>query len=649
LVWYPTWVIDTTYITNDAVTFNGSSYRSLINDNIGNDPSASPAAWALVAAKGDTGATGAQGIQGIQGIQGDQGVAGPQGPQGLQGDTGTQGPTGATGAEGPTGPQGVAGPQGPAGLGALEWHAAWASNTTYASNNAVLFNGSTYRSLTDNNIGNSPSSSPAYWSLVAAKGDTGAIGPIGPIGQDGKQGERGVSGAQGPAGPQGLTGPAGATGPQGLTGPTGTTGPQGPQGLTGPAGDQGPIGPQGPIGATGPQGLTGNTGPQGATGPQGIPGASPFTLNGNDAVFTTGRVGIGTSTPTDSLSVTSTGNNAVIAMNNSAVGNAGFFWNTSPTGLNFGVQGKASSPTGIGVYGYSAGIATEGESTSPTGIGIFGVNSAQSGNAFGVQGLSGSSFGTGTYGNGNLNGIWGETNNVSGRAVYGNNTATTGTGSGVYGLSVSSGGTGVMGRNTNATNNGITRYGVYGESPLITNSWAGWFQGNVNVTGTLSAQAKLFKIDHPLDPSNKFLNHVSIESPDMKTFYDGIVTLDASGEAIVILPAYFEALNGDFRYQLTCVGGYAPVYIAQKIKGNQFKIAGGTGGLEVSWTVTGIRHDPWANANRVTVEESKGPATRGKLLSPEAYGRPESSRIGGPAQPQQPVQPVVDLKEIVRR
>ena len=134
---------------------------------------------------------------------------------------------------------------------------------------------------------------------------------------------------------------------------------------------------------------------------------------------------------------------------------------------------------------------------------------------------------------------------------------------------------------------------------------------------------------HPLDPDHKYLNHVSIESPDMKTFYDGIVTLDASGEAIVILPAYFEALNGQFRYQLTCVGGYAPVYVARKVKGNQFTIAGGTAGLEVSWTITGIRHDPWANANRVVVEEIKGPSTRGKLLSPEVRARPESDRIGG--------------------
>lgn len=125
-------------------------------------------------------------------------------------------------------------------------------------------------------------------------------------------------------------------------------------------------------------------------------------------------------------------------------------------------------------------------------------------------------------------------------------------------------------------------------------------QGNFEVEG-----AKNFRIDHPLDPENKYLLHTSVESPDMKNVYDGVVTLDENGQAWVELPNWFEALNKDFRYQLTCIGGYAPVYIAEKIQDNRFKIAGGKAELEVSWQVTGIRNDAWARANRRPIEGYK--------------------------------------------
>jgi hypothetical protein len=74
--------------------------------------------------------------------------------------------------------------------------------------------------------------------------------------------------------------------------------------------------------------------------------------------------------------------------------------------------------------------------------------------------------------------------------------------------------------------------------------------------------------------------------------YTGSVVLDGRGEVEVELPVSFEAMNSDFRYQLTCVGGFAPVYIAAKVHDSRFRIAGGTPGLEVSWQVTGVRHDP---------------------------------------------------------
>jgi hypothetical protein len=131
------------------------------------------------------------------------------------------------------------------------------------------------------------------------------------------------------------------------------------------------------------------------------------------------------------------------------------------------------------------------------------------------------------------------------------------------------------------------------------------FYGNVNVHGTLAKTSGSFKIDHPLDPANKYLSHSFVESPDMMNIYNGVVTVDSHGRAEVKLPGYFEALNRDFRYQLTSVGAFAPVYVAQKIRGNSFRIAGGKPGMEVSWQVTGIRHDAYANEHRIVVEEEK--------------------------------------------
>jgi hypothetical protein len=166
-------------------------------------------------------------------------------------------------------------------------------------------------------------------------------------------------------------------------------------------------------------------------------------------------------------------------------------------------------------------------------------------------------------------------------------------------------------------------YGIYSYTPssyTTGNAYAGYFSGNVHVTGTLSKGGGSFKIDHPLDPENKYLQHSFVESPDMMNVYNGNVTLGADGQAWVDLPDYFDALNRDFRYQLTCIGGFAPVYIAEKIDGNRFQIAGGTPGLEISWQVTGIRRDAWAEANRIQVEVDKDEAERGSYLAPEAFG-----------------------------
>ena len=153
--------------------------------------------------------------------------------------------------------------------------------------------------------------------------------------------------------------------------------------------------------------------------------------------------------------------------------------------------------------------------------------------------------------------------------------------------------------------------------------------GDVNITGNLSATGtKNFRIDHPLDPANKYLLHAAVESSEVLNLYSGNIVLDASGEAVVKLPDWFGVINKDFRYQLTPIG--APgrdLYIAEEVSGGHFKIAGGKPGSKVSWQVTGVRNDAWEKAHPMEVEADKG-ADRGHYLTPELVGAPETARIG---------------------
>lgn len=241
--------------------------------------------------------------------------------------------------------------------------------------------------------------------------------------------------------------------------------------------------------------------------------------------------------------------------------------------------------------------------------------------------------------------VRGENAAHGGSALVGYATATTGTNYGVYGQSDSaSGGAGVRGQGPyvgvwgSATSTTGVNWGVYGATSSP-GGYAGYFSasgggtaarfvGSVSVAGTLSKSAGSFKIDHPLDPENKYLSHSFVESPDMLNVYNGNVTLGADGTAWVDLPAYFEALNRDFHYQLTAIGGPGPnLHVAQEVAGNRFRIAGGTPGLRVSWQVTGSRHDAYAQAHPIVVEEEKPAAERGTLLHPEVFGRAASAGL----------------------
>jgi hypothetical protein len=157
--------------------------------------------------------------------------------------------------------------------------------------------------------------------------------------------------------------------------------------------------------------------------------------------------------------------------------------------------------------------------------------------------------------------------------------------------------------------------------------------GSVDVIGTLSKGGGSFKIDHPLDPANKYLYHSFVESPDMKNMYDGNITTDGAGLATVMLPDWFETLNRDFRYQLTVIGQFAQAIVASEISGNQFSIRTDKPNVKVSWQVTGTRQDAFANAHRIQVEVDKAPEDRGHYLYPELVGAPETERIGYMAVP----------------
>lgn len=163
---------------------------------------------------------------------------------------------------------------------------------------------------------------------------------------------------------------------------------------------------------------------------------------------------------------------------------------------------------------------------------------------------------------------------------------------------------------------------------LVSNSGgtgaAAFFSGGVVVSGTLSVTGtKNFRIDHPLAPERMYLNHFAVESADLSNLYAGNVVLDDAGAAWVELPAYFDALNAEVRYQLTAIGAPAPnLHVAVEVADNRFKVAGGDPGLRVSWQLTALRDDPSARLLRAPVEEPKPEAEVGTYLHPEAYGMP---------------------------
>mgnify|MGYP000429755027 CR=1 FL=1 len=114
----------------------------------------------------------------------------------------------------------------------------------------------------------------------------------------------------------------------------------------------------------------------------------------------------------------------------------------------------------------------------------------------------------------------------------------------------------------------------------------------------------------------------------MMNIYNGNEVFDSEGFAKVTLPEYFDALNKDFRYQLTPIGAPMPnLYVAEEISGNTFVIGGGTPGKKVSWQVTGVRQDKYANENRIIDEVEKEDYNKGRFVHPTLFGSPKSQGV----------------------
>jgi hypothetical protein len=283
-------------------------------------------------------------------------------------------------------------------------------------------------------------------------------------------------------------------------------------------------------------------------------------------------------------------------------------WGT--TTQTYGVWGYSASFNGNGVLGRVGA----GSSLMEGGTGVWGDSSY----SFGVAGTSSAQFfaGVSGYGTNGSYGVDGESDSAIG--VYG---ATQGEANAIAGGNNPSGSPSDLNATMTLQNgSSVPEFVLYAEKYDGSTYVRTDNNGNLAATGTIYGASKQFKIDHPLDPADKYLVHTDVESSEMMNIYTGNAVTDAQGDVQVELPDWFEALNNDFRYQLTVIGQFAQAIVSNKISNHRFSIKTDKPNVEVSWQVTGIRHDAWANAHRIPVEIEKSASERGRYLHPEVFG-----------------------------
>jgi len=298
------------------------------------------------------------------------------------------------------------------------------------------------------------------------------------------------------------------------------------------------------------------------------------------------------------FSVYNTGNGAAIYASTNGGGDAAIV-GEDPSGGLAGVRGYSSgsygvlgySDSGYGVLGQGGNVGVRAESFTGTGL-----EAVSSGGGLAIS--------------------------AQGRVEINGNVEIQGTGN--YALTCTGATTGIQGGGTSFGVEGYGYYGIFG----VTNGsgYGGYFPGRLYAQ-TLEKGSGSFKIDHPLDPENKYLYHSFVESPDMMNVYNGNITTDANGLATIELPDYFETLNRDFRYQLTCIGTFAQVIVEREVSQNSFTVRSDKPNVKVSWQVTGIRQDPHANKFRIVPSVEKEAKDKGKYLCPECYDLPEEKGI----------------------
>lgn len=374
-------------------------------------------------------------------------------------------------------------------------------------------------------------------------------------------------------------------------------------------------------------------------------GNSPWTISGTNIYNNnTGYVGINTTTPAAKLHVK--GSNEIAREEFNGIGWHSFYnknlylgyvgtW-TDTASLDFGTSGSgqdvnivtAASPKLTVKNNGKVGIGTTTPSsmffTQITGLGTYGTGPIYQGTLM-VTGAGGTAAASGIYSEGGWRGVTGRNKGVAGGVdaigvlgLVDSSTSYT-NGIGVKG-DVSAAGPSNYGVYGVATNGTSGNYGVYGSCITGASNYAAYFNNKIYATSA-SSSIKAFKIDHPLDPTNKYLYHSSVESNDMMNIYNGNVTTSATGEATITLPNYFAALNKDFKYQLTCIGTFAQAIVAEEISGTTFKIKTDKPNVKVSWQVAGVRQDPAANYYRIENEVEKPANEKGFYLVPEAYGK----------------------------